>query len=111
MPKTEKVMCRAINMPGTTVWPTEKMADDSVWKRISHFNIPKTFSLTPEYYAITICGEAYNYNISQVREVETQRVVKTYHPYIALGKIVLEFFKNNSRASITSISILKRCEK
>jgi hypothetical protein len=113
MPNHEKVMCRAgkYSTCNAPVVPCADTQDTATWRRISYYNLPKTFSLTPDFYAITICGEAYSYTASQSRVVEIQRVIRTYHPYIAVGKAVLDFFKDNSRASITSITILKRYEK
>ena len=42
-----------------------------------------------------------------MRQVEIQRLYRAYNPMLAVGSAVLSFFKDNARATITNIEILK----
>ena len=109
MPNNEKVMREAHDVSFAGVWPTRTATptEPAQWRRVSKFsNLPQ--SSTPEYYAITIFGEAYSYASSQSRDVEIQRVYRALHPSIAVGYAVMRFFKDNCRATIHNIEILKR---
>ena len=107
MPNHEKVLRGAQGAPLASVLPTTQAATSTRWKRISRFNIPKSFSTTPDCYAIKIIGEAFNYTTTQMREVEVQRLYRSHHPTCAVGRAVIDFLAENCRASITHIEILK----
>lgn len=108
MPNQEKVLRKAHSVLSASVMPTlQASMTPSDWKRISIFKLPKNVSNTPEYYAITIYGEAYSYTTCQAREVEIQRVYRTCHPSIAIGFAVTDFFRDHCRAQIHNVEILK----
>lgn len=83
----------------------------ATWKRISIFKFPTQFSLEMHYYAVTIHGEAYSHTTNTVREVEIQRIFRAHHPSIAVGFAVTNFMRDNCRAVIRDIEILKRIDK
>ena len=108
MPKLEKVLRKAQSAPKAIVLPTtQASAIPARWRRVSYFNLPKTFATMPETYCIKLIGEAFSYTTSQSREVEIQRIYRAYHPSCAVGRAVLDFFKDNARATISHIEILK----
>lgn len=108
MPKSEKVLRKAHSVLSASVEPTtQAFIAPTKWKRLSLFNIPNTLTANPSFYAVTIYGEAYDYNKEQMRQVEIQRIYRAYNPMLAVGSAVLNFFKDNARATITNIEILK----
>lgn len=110
MPKPSEVMRKAHSVLSASVEPTtQAFIAPTKWKRLSLFNIPNTLTANPSFYAVTIFGEAYDYNKEQMRQVEIQRIYRAYNPILAVGSAVASFFKDNGKASITSVQILKEC--
>lgn len=106
MPKPNEVMRKAQGAPIASVVPTTQATIPTKWKRVSVFaNIE--LSATYEWYAVKIFGVAYNYTTSEYRDVEIQRVYRSLHPTCATGMAVIDFLKDNARATITHIEILK----
>lgn len=110
MPKNEKVLRKVHSAPSAIVLPTKQatvIPAPSKWRRVSTFNTDNHLSDVPVLYAITLYGEAYDYNKDVMRQVEIQRLYRAYNPMLAVGSAVLNFFKDNARATITNIEILK----
>jgi hypothetical protein len=107
MPNHEKVLRKTHSVLSASVMPTTQ-ADilPTKWKRVSLFS-NQQLSSTFDFYAVRIIGEAYSFTTSQSRDVEVQRVYSALHPTCAIGRAVMEFFKDNCRATITHIEILK----
>lgn len=110
MPKPSEVMRKAHSVLSASVLPTIQASvipAPSKWRRVSTFNTDNHLSDVPVLYAITLYGEAYDYNKDVMRQVEIQRLYRAYNPMLAVGSAVLNFFKDNARATITNIEILK----
>ena len=108
MPKPENVLRGAQGAPSASVLPTTQASViPTKWKRVSLFNSSKSVSATPAYYSIKIFGEAIIYTTSQPSAVEVQRLYRAIHPTAAIGQAVIDFLKDNYRATITHIEILK----
>lgn len=107
MPKNENVLRKAHSVLSASVLPTKQATViPTKWKRISVFSNTAQSS-TYDFYAVTLLGTAYNYTTSEYRDVEVQRVYRATHPSCVIGSAVMAFFRENARATIQHIEILK----
>lgn len=88
----------AINHRDTTV---------EAWRHKSRKSISRDvpFSDHPETYLVVIRGEEYN------KKVRIESIIDAYHPFMAIGQAVAEFFAKPAISSIESISLHQRVIK